>query len=427
VTTHDQRRLSSLPPRFHVIVVSGPDQGASVPIDGEVLVGTSEACDLRLNDRAASRRHLLIRPGRIGVRVVDQESRNGTWQGEHLIYEAELAVGGELRLGATVLRFEIEPCEEGEKPVPSNPARHGFGRFLGAAPCLGPVYDRVQRVAPTDSTVLLEGESGTGKELLAEAIHDGSQRASGPFVVLDCGAMPDTLIEARLFGHERGAFTGAERAQPGAFEAAAGGTVFLDEVGELPPSVQTRLLRVVDRRQVCRLGSQKTIDVDVRVIAATHRNLEREVEESRFRLDLFHRLAVVLIRLPPLRERPEDIEPLAREFLRLYGGADGLLTNEVLTRMREHRWPGNARELRNHVERLVVLGEAEALSRDGGGGAGDPPPETIPYRRARALAVERFTTTYVEEVLARHAGNVSAAARAAGVSRRYFQRLSQRA
>jgi transcriptional regulator with PAS, ATPase and Fis domain len=287
------------------------------------------------------------------------------------------------------------------------------------------VYLSLERAAGSDATVLLEGDSGTGKELIAEGLHETSGRANGPFVVVDCGAVSENLLESELFGHERGAFTGADRSRVGAFEAAHGGTVFLDEIGELGLPLQTRLLRVLDQRTVRRLGSQHVIDLDVRVIAATNRNLEREVEESRFRLDLFHRIAVVLIRVPPLRERDGDVELLARHFVKECGANPSILTDEVLARMAAHGWPGNVRELRNYIERLALLGEgAVQLS---GGGSTNPLEQAaasgLPYRQARAQVLERFTERYVEFMLARHDGNVSAAARASGVARRHFQRL----
>lgn len=412
--------------RLRVVVASGPDAGQGVTVVRSVLVGTSDVCDLRLTDRTVSRRHLTLEPWGVGLRVRDQGSRNGTWLDEARLVEAEAPPGVEVRIGATVLRIE-QVFEEDEAADRAAPERTGFGRFLGAAPSLAPVYDQLERVAPSRATILIEGESGTGKELLAEAIHEQSPRAGASFVVVDCGSVSGNLLESELFGHERGAFTGADRVRVGAFEAAQGGTVFLDEIGELEMSLQTRLLRVLDRRQIRRLGSQRVIEVDVRVVAATNRNLDREVEESRFRLDLFHRLAVVLIRVPPLREREGDVERLARYFFGLYGRPDQELSDDVLARMRSHSWPGNVRELRNHVERLSLLGEAaEPITT---GARSDPilsaATSGLPYRQARAQVLESFTERYVRDMLDRHDGNVSQAARAAGVARRHFQRLKQ--
>jgi DNA-binding NtrC family response regulator len=406
-------------------VIEGPDAGTSVAVSAPSLVGTSEVCELRLTDRTVSRRHLRVEPGAVGLVIRDQDSRNGTWLGDVRVERVELPLGRELRIGGTRLR--VDATQEHEPPREPPAARGSFGRFLGESPAARAVYATLERVAPSDATVLLEGESGTGKELLAESIHDHSQRAEGPLVVVDAGAMPATLIEAELFGHERGAFTGAERARAGAFERAHGGTVFLDEIGELPLTLQTRLLRVLDRRQVRRLGSSAPVDVDVRIVAATNRDLDREVEEQRFRLDLFHRLAVVVVQVPPLRERPADVEPLARHFIDALGGDPELLSPDVLERLRSHRWPGNVRELRNYIERLVLLGDAAPAARPAS------PAEPVlslarsglPYRQARARVLDAFTEAYVEHMLELHDGNVSAASRAAGIARRYFQQLKR--
>jgi transcriptional regulator with PAS, ATPase and Fis domain len=413
--------------RLRAVIVSGPDAGLSIVVDRPVLAGTSDLCDLRLTDRTVSRRHLILAPGGVGIRVRDEASRNGTWYQDCRLVDAEVAAGGEIRLGASVLRIERDAAtgEVSAPPVPADDERSCFGRFLGSAPCLRSVYDSLERATQSDVTVLLEGESGTGKELIAEALHELGARRNGPFVVVDCGAVAEGLLDNELFGHERGAFTGADRTRVGAFEAADGGTIFLDEIGELGLSLQTRLLRVLDQRQVRRLGAQRMIAVDVRVIAATNRNLEREVEESRFRLDLFHRLAVMLVRVPPLREREGDVELLARHFVAACGADPSLLSADVLTRLSSHGWPGNVRELRNSIERLVLLGESDASLP--GGGTLDPlgraAESGLPYRQARALVLKSFTERYVEHMLASHSGNVSAAARAAGVARRHFQRL----
>ena len=415
--------------RLKLVVTEGQDAGKSIPLDRSLLIGTSEVCDLQLTDRTVSRRHLTVEPAELGARLADDGSRNGTWLGDTRVRDADLAPGGTLRIGATVLSlvsYEAPAAElsEGEEP---GEQRTSFGRFIGQSPSLSQLYEKLERAAGTDATVLLEGESGTGKELLAEAIHEHSARADGPFVVVDCGAVPKNLIESELFGHERGAFTGAERMRQGAFEQANGGTIFLDELGELPLTLQTRLLRVLDRRQLRRVGSEDAIDIDIRVVAATNRNLDREVEESRFRLDLFHRLAVILIRVPPLRERHGDVEMLARHFVRTYGGDEAELTKEAIENLERYRWPGNVRELRNYMERLVLLGDSAPqldLSK-----SDDPMREAarsgLAYRQARAAALEAFTEAYVEDMLKRHGGNVSKAARHAGVARRHFHRLKK--
>lgn len=422
------RAMPPLPPievALSLVVIEGPDAGASTDVRSPRTVGSSEHCDLRLSDPTVSRRHLTASPSDSGVRIVDQGSRNGTWVGDVRVEVLELAPGGRLRVGETVLMLE----QSVGAPAASDPSSlvepmRSFGRFLGSSEALQPLYQGLKRVADSDATVLLEGESGAGKELLAEAIHERGKRCHGPFVVVDCGSLPATLIESELLGHERGAFTGADGAHMGAFERAHGGTIFLDEIGELPLAMQTRLLRVLDRGQVQRVGGSSMIEVDVRVVAATHRNVEREVEQGRFRLDLFHRLAVVLLRVPPLRARKDDIVRLAHHFAHTFGAGDAI-TPEERERLLRHSWPGNVRELRNHVERLVLLGEAADFvhSDSATSPSNDLARSGKPYRQARAMALEEFSRAYTEDMLQRHGGNVSEAARAAGIARRYFQRL----
>ncbi len=409
-----------------ITVVDGPDRGKTVVVDDEVLVGTSEACDLVLTDPTVSRRHASFAPSGAGLRVLDRGSKNGIVAGGLVVVDAEATPGTELALGNT--RIVVSAAGVTARSRPTS-ARDSFGRFVGSAPALARVYTQLERAARSDATILLEGESGTGKELLAEAIHEQSPRHKKPFVIVDCGTLSETLVESELFGHERGSFTGAERRHVGAFEQAQGGTVFLDEIGELPLAMQTRLLRVIEQRAVRRVGGSDRIPIDVRIVAATHRNLEREVDEGRFRLDLFHRLAVVLVRVPSLAERLADLPRLARHFAASLGKPDAI-DAVALERMMRHPWRGNVRELRNWVERLVLLGDAATVPGASGGGGGGSGARFAaaaaadePYRVARAKAIEAFTDQYVEQMLARHDGNVSAAARAAGIARRYFQRL----
>ncbi|MEM7608927.1 MAG: sigma 54-interacting transcriptional regulator [Myxococcota bacterium] len=401
-------------------VVEGPDQGTTFTVEGEHTLGSSERADFVLTDRAVSRRHLLVRAGAVGLELVDAESRNGTWLGRTRVYRADLGEGESIRIGGTTLRV-IEGARADVAPAES---RRAYGRFVGASPSLARLYRALEAAAPTDATVLFEGESGTGKELLSEAVHDHSPRRDGPFVVVDCGSIPERLIESELFGHVRGAFTGAAEARTGAFERAHGGTVFLDEIGELPLAMQSRLLRVLDGRQVRRVGSSDWKSIDIRVVAATNRNLEKEVEEGRFRLDLFHRLAVMLLRVPPLRSRLDDLDLLVPALLKGLG-AQGECTPDLLQRLRSHPWPGNVRELRNYLERFSLLGELElhASTATPDDGIDAIAVQDQPFRVAKAKALERFTALYVEHMLQRHGGNVSHAAEAAGVARRHFQRL----
>jgi transcriptional regulator of acetoin/glycerol metabolism len=344
--------LISRPAR--VRVVSGPDLGRSVTLELQrVRVGTSPDSELTLTDPLVSRTHLEFQVQDLGYLVADLGSTNGTFVGGARVREALLGQSGEVRLGSTVLRLEAAP--EQEKEI----SDQSFGDLIGSSAAIRRVFGVLTAVARTDVTVLIEGETGTGKELVAEALHRQSPRTRGPFSVVDCGSIPPNLIESELFGHERGAFTGATGERQGAFERARGGVIFLDEIGELPLEMQTRLLRVLDRRVVKRVGGNLERKVDVRVVAATNRDLAVEVKQGRFRQDLYFRLAVVRIVLPPLRDRREDIPALARHFLWQAGCADpdAVLKPELLRVLSTRAWPGNVRELRNLVERAIVLAD----------------------------------------------------------------------
>jgi DNA-binding NtrC family response regulator len=296
---------------------------------------------------------------------------------------------------------------------------------------------QIAKAAQSDVSVLVHGESGTGKELVARALHDLGPRRARPFVTVDCGALPPTLLASELFGHERGAFTGADRAHVGAFEAATGGTVFLDEIGELQPAVQATLLGVLERRRVRRLGSRGELPIDIRVVAATHRDLRAEVNRGTFRLDLFYRLAVVTLAIPPLRERPDDIPLLVEHFLRDAGwdaAIDQLVSPAAMDALARQHFAGNVRELRNLVEAAVAMGEPPAVrapdGSDGGGaaGAGGRAEQfatdlALPYKEARARLLDDFEARYLDALLARAGGNVSAAARTAQMTRSHLNEL----
>jgi len=301
--------------------------------------------------------------------------------------------------------------------------------MVGCSAAMRRAFVQLERAAASDATVLLEGETGTGKEAAAESMHGQSARCKAPLVPIDCTALPGELLERELFGHERGAFTGALTAQPGLFEAAHGGTLFLDEIGERTLELQPKLLRVLERREIRRIGSTRTQPVNVRVIAATHRNLAAEVSAGRFRADLFYRLAVLEIRLPPLRERPDDLPLLVRDLVgRLGLNPAGAQINEpgFIDHLRGHTWPGNVRELRNYLERCAVMGEQLPLPRCGGAASGDDIDLSRPLRAARDAWVTRFERRYAEVALRHHAGNVTAAARTAGMDRMSFYRLLYR-
>jgi len=334
----------------------------------------------------------------------------------------------EIAVGQTRLRFSARQ-EELEIPLSS---KTRLGELLGHSDAMRQVFAVLERVAASDSTVLLEGESGTGKELAARALHQGSDRSGEMFVAVDCGALPEGLIESELFGHIKGAFTGADRDRAGLLEQASGGTVFLDEIGELPLDLQPKLLRALESRAVRRLGESRERALDVRVLAATNRTLKHEVSEGRFRQDLFFRLSVIRVRMPPLRERREEIPRLVAHFMtRLGHDPTRGVPDNVMEMLAGYRWPGNVRELRNAVERLVLLpGMGPEYYLD----APDSEPETggpqvpldRPFHEGKRAWTERFEREYLSGLLARCKGNISELARVSGLSRQSCHRLLKR-
>jgi two-component system, NtrC family, response regulator GlrR len=318
-----------------------------------------------------------------------------------------------------------------QPPDGTSVERERFGRMVGQSPAMKSVFDTLSRAAVSDATVLLEGETGTGKELSAEALHRGSRRRDKPFLVVDCGAIPPQLLESELFGHERGAFTGAVSSRQGVFEAAQGGTVFLDEIGELTLDLQPKLLRVLERREVRRIGTNPHVPVNVRIVAATNRSLHELVAAGKFRSDLFYRLAVVQIRLPPLRERHGDLPVLVEQIIANMESIDRdilvmLRSSDFLEKLGRHNWPGNIRELRNYLERCTALRDfSPPQSRSDGQLASPENAAEIgrPLREAREGWVNTFEKRYLEELLRVNDNRVSVAARVAGVDRIYFYRL----
>jgi two-component system response regulator GlrR len=410
--------------RFRLAVEEGPDRGAELVSTGErAVVGTHDGADLRLTDRAVSRFHCELVLGRHEVVLADLHSRNGTAIDGVPVLRAPLRDGAAIAIGTSRLRFRLD-AEHVDIPLI---AGQRFGLLVGASPAMRALMAQLARAAASDATVLLEGETGTGKELAAESLHREGRRRDQPFLVLDCGAVPQDLLDAELFGHARGAFTGADRERAGVFEAASGGTVLLDEVGELPPALQPKLLRVIESREIRRIGENDHRKVDVRIVAATNRDLRAEVNAQRFRADLFFRLAVVQIRMPPLRERPEDLSLLVDAILDQLGMTDHPMAATLRTPafrdgLAGHAWPGNVRELRNYLERCFVL---RAPLPPAGSAAADPAPggEPVPLKVARERWLRVFEHAYLQDLLARHDGNVSAAARAAGVDRIHLYRL----
>jgi transcriptional regulator with GAF, ATPase, and Fis domain len=436
--------------KLRIGVLDGPAQEVGEVhafAQDEVRVGSGTDCDVVVSDPSVSREHLAIRLVADGFQVTDLRTTNGTYVGDVRIREIVVSTDTILRLGKSTLRL-VPSSETVEHEVSP---RAAFGRMLGASAAMRETFALLERVAASDLTVLIEGETGTGKELAAEGVHEASHRAAGPFVAVNCGAIPKELLESELLGHEKGAFTGAVKERKGAFAAADGGTIFLDEIGELPLEMQAKLLRVLERREVKPVGSDRSFPVDVRVVAATNRALVREVAEGRFRQDLYYRLAVVTVRIPPLRTRLEDLRLLVDAIwseLARRREAQGLpapvrLDATAMAMLARYDFPGNVRELRNVVERWAVLGPSaappETRPREPAIADAEPSPrgaseeaslETplldLPYHEAREALLERFEKHFVERALEKSGGNVSKAAREAGVDRRHLQRLMSR-
>ena len=419
--------------RLHcqLVVVDGPDRGRACRLGAaEVTVGTAAACDLVLSDDRVSARHVAVRAVESRFAVRDLGSTNGTWYEGSRITEVTLPAGSTLLAGKTALRVEPEAMP---LDLPPSQARR-FGELVGESLAMREVFAVLERVAASDATLLVEGETGTGKELVARAIHDASPRRRGPFVAVDCGALPEGLLESELFGHVRGAFTGAANARSGMIVRADGGTLFLDELGRISPTVQARLLRVLEERIVRPLGGDHERAVDVRLVAASRDDLDAEVAAGRFRPDLLYRLAVVRVALPPLRTRREDISLLARELLRRRGLPDEAPAGPGLDRLLAHGWPGNIRELRNVLDRAIALApgarrftdlviriDPSPLAGDGLAVRGD-----LPYADAKAAVLHDFERRYLADLLARTQGNLSAASRESGVDRKHLRALARR-
>jgi transcriptional regulator with GAF, ATPase, and Fis domain len=430
-------------PRVALVVVSGPHRGLERAVDRDrVRIGKSPDNDLVLDDPTVSRFHCEIRRDGQGYLLEDLGSTNGTLVDGNAVRQVYLAPGAKVTVGHVELK--VRSGDQHIEILPSEAAQ--FGDVVGNSLAMREIFGLLERLAPTDATVLLGGETGTGKDALARAIHAASPRRDRPFIVVDCGAVVGTLIESELFGHERGAFTGATAQRQGAFELADGGTLFLDEIGELPLDLQPKLLRVLEQRAFRRVGGNRETSVDIRVIAATKRNLPMEVERGKFREDLYFRLAVVAVDVPPLRERREDIPLLVEALLaRLtQAGTDVpplTAPPETLGALAAHDWPGNIRELRNVLERAAYMaraaGRAEVRLGDtplSGSAprvntAADPSAHFDPsrsYRDTRTAWEESFERAYVQWLLERHQGNLSAAAREAEMDRKYLHKLAKK-
>src|SRR5688572_21787184 len=349
--------------KARLVVASGPDAGRELEVGKpRVSGGRSIINDLVLQDKAVSGTHFEVLVRDDGYRLRDLDSRNGTYYGDLKLREVFLRPGMQFRAGHTEIRFQ--PLSDVVEIALSE--RDRFDRVIGGSPPMREIFATLEKVSPSELTVMITGETGTGKELIARGIHNASSRKGKPFVVLDCGAIPRDLIESTLFGHEKGSFTGAIGQHRGCFEQASGGTIFLDEIGELDLALQPKLLRVLEQREIKRVGGDRTIKVDVRVLAATNRDLRAMVNAGTFREDLYFRLSVIHVELPPLRERREDVAELAQHFLREVASRRGMslsLGQDGMAALVSHAWPGNVRELRNVVERAASLAGGPVLTR----------------------------------------------------------------
>ncbi len=449
--------------RCALLALGGPQRGEEVIVDRECFrIGKSPDNDLVISDATVSREHCEIVRDDKGFLLRDLGSTNGTLLDGAEIREGYLRAGAIISVGR--IELKVRPYAERIDILPSE--RESFGELVGRDHTMREVFGLLERLAPTDATLLIGGETGTGKDVLARAAHAASRRAKGPFVVVDCGAVVATLIESELFGHERGAFTSANDTRKGAFELAHKGTLFLDEIGELPLELQPKLLRAIETRRIRRVGGEQEIPVDLRIIAASNRDLQQEVARGKFREDLYFRLAVVPLHLPPLRQRREDVALLARTLLakisREHAPQEPAMTisDEALSALRAHEWPGNVRELRNVLERAALLarahGQREVRSLGWPSSAPVPPPSaaglrsplpaapvvaqaaaaspgsnadfdpTLTYRQTRERWEGDFERRYVSWLLARHEGNLSSAAREAGMDRKYLHKLRKK-
>ncbi len=423
--------------RLMLTVKNGPDAGKTCSVDRDVVtVGKMSDCDLVLTDGTVSRRHLRItRQGADRWLLVDLGSTNGTFLQGARIQEAPIEAGTVLMAGRVEIAF-IPERQDFDIPLWDSDR---FGPVIGRSVSMRRLFGMIARIAETDATVLVEGETGTGKGQIAKAIHQASLRKSGPYVVVDCGAVQRQLVESELFGHEKGAFSGAYSERAGAFELANSGTAFIDELGELELELQPKLLRVLDAREVRRIGGSAPMPIDMRVVAATRRNLGREVERGAFREDLYFRLSVITLRIPPLRERAEDIPILVEHFLEEMARVRDMpklaVNASTMDRLTSHDWPGNVRELKNAIERAVLLSAVRPGARleiqglQPGAPKSDRPKSDLPFDPSLSFSdskekwLDERERSYVAWLLEQHHSNVSAAARAARMDRKYLHKL----
>jgi len=434
--------------RCVLAVLEGPDAGTTADINQQrTYIGRSSVCDVTLTDRSISGNHIELEAVEGAYILRDLDSTNGTFVGDTRVSQIFLHPGCRFRLGSSTV-VEFRTLGDVVK-IPLS--RHEqFGDVVGRSVAMRELFATLEKVAQSELTVLVGGETGTGKERVARSIHAASRRAKKPYVVLDCSSIPRDLMESVVFGHEKGAFTGAVSQRKGAFEQADGGTIFLDEVGELPIDLQPKLLRVLESRELKRVGGDRTIRVDVRVVAATNRDLRNEVAENRFREDLFFRISVIQVEIPPLRRRKDDIPLLAEEMLtemaeRTRFDEVPTLAQDAIEALLRHSWPGNVRELRNVLERAASLADNPVLkshdlfltgmedagheepstsaSGSGGGGASYSFDHYDEYKLAKSAVLDAFERDYLGALMERTAGNISAAARESGLTRYHLREM----
>ncbi len=431
-------------------VVAGPDAGKKGEIaDGHAIMGRVDGVDVQLTDATVSQFHLEVWATEGGIVVRDLGSHNGTLVAGISVKHASIPAATQLQIGDTQIELR-----GGARAVVERSKATFYGALVGSSPSMRELYALLERLARTNLSVLVEGETGTGKELAARALHDGGPRASGPFVAVNCAAIPPTLAESVLFGHEKGAFTGADERRAGVFEAASGGTVFLDEVAELPRDLQAKLLRAIEQREVVPVGSTKPRAFDARIVSATWQSVRELVNRGTFREDLYFRLAQARVRMPSLREREEDIKPLVQHFLSSIPWdvqAARAITSDALESIAQRSFPGNVRELKSTVERVAMLAEGPTITAqdlaferliaadrtassaralpaaaESEAKESDPNAPLEPFKEAKRTVIDEFERGYLSRLLAKAGTNISRAAALAGIERQSLRDLLKR-
>ena len=427
--------------RCQLIVLEGAGKGKKIDLSKPIIrIGKKEDNDLIVEEKTVSRNHLEIIQTEDSYLLKDLDSTNGTFINDIRVKEAYLTPGDIIRIGS--IRIEFIAFDEKVSIEPST--RQEFGPLIGRSRKMRQIFSILEKIAPTNATVIIEGETGTGKDVVARALHENSGRKNKPFIVFDCSAVAQNLIESELFGHVKGSFTGAVSTRKGAFEEANGGTIFLDEIGELSSDLQPKLLRALEQREIKKVGANEAAPIDVRVICATNKNLKKEVTENRFRQDLYYRLSVVKIYLPPLRERAEDIPVLVEHILSRSNfnlNADKSLKvtrveDDALKMLMRYQYPGNVRELVNLLERLTPMVDGNAITgqnvsyifqemeRDDDESTEKMSVDMgLPFKEAKQKLVEQFEKDYLSTLLRRNHYNISKTAREAGVDRKHIRNL----